>query len=261
MVPRLILLVSLALASPALAQQEKHQEQPAQQREESQSPTPIPDQASADNRPSHAKNEDSQIDRYFEFIERHGEFALVAVTLALAVATGFLWWATRALVKGSERTARIDQRAWVGVTGIEGRPNLNQKLIVTTKAINTGKSFAINFRSVVYFQMVPADGKPDFSLDELRPYADASKTLLAPGGGEYVTESDVFCEYETKTVTQTQLNDWKEGKSLFIVAGKLTYEDIFGYPHWTTFCFRMRRDLKGYNTYKDHNDTDPLPPN
>lgn len=158
-------------------------------------------------------------------------------------------------VEQARETARLDQRAWVGVIDVSGNPTLNQPFIVTVQAKNTGKTFAKKLRSYVYFQSIPAGVEPNFSPDNDHPPGGQSITLVAPGG-DYKSQTDVLDEQEIKTVTQAQLDDWKSGKKVFFVSGKLFYEDIFGCGHWTTCCFYLRRNLQGYSNYEKHNDAD-----
>lgn len=49
------------------------------------------------------------------FLSLNGEQWLVVFTLALVAATAMLWWATRALVKGAERTAQQQLRAYISL--------------------------------------------------------------------------------------------------------------------------------------------------
>lgn len=150
--------------------------------------------------------------------------------------------------------SQLDKRAWVGVVNISGNPTLGQPFLVTVEGKNTGKTFARKLRSYIYFQSISAGAEPNFSPDgEL--VLDQSMTLVAPAG-DYKSQTDVLDEQEIKTVTQAQLDDWKSGKKVFFVAGKLFYKDIFGCSHWTTFCFYLRRNLQGYSNYKKHNDAD-----
>ena len=37
--------------------------------------------------------------------------------------------------------------------------------------------------------------------------------------------------------------------------GRITYEDVFGCPHWTTFCWSLMPTTE-WRAFKDHNDTD-----
>jgi hypothetical protein len=158
--------------------------------------------------------------------------------------------------KEMKNSARLDQRAWVGVVGINGTPKLNEPFIVTVEGKNTGKTFAKKLRGHIYFQSINANEKPDFSQDDSRRASDTQSVSLVAPNGDYQLQTNVFAQPEMQTVTQGRLDDWKSGKKIFLAAGKIFYEDIFHCEHWTTFCFYLRRDLQGYFNHEQHNDAD-----
>jgi hypothetical protein len=137
-------------------------------------------------------------------------------------------------VKLTREMGHLDQRAWVGIIGVTGTPTLNNPFLVQVLTKNSGKTFAKKCRSMVYFQDIPAGTEPDFSHDNTR-YADNSVATIAPNA-ELGTNTDVLRYEETKIITQSMLDNWKNGQSTFMVCEKITYEDIFGCEHWTTFC-------------------------
>ena len=176
------------------------------------------------------------------------EWASLITNGVLATATvGALWVIYRQL-KETQRTARLQQRAWVGVHNITGTgPIPNQPFSITIQIRNTGKTPARKVRTSIYFQDLNAGEIPDFSNDSSTPYGVKS---LAPDERDDRT-IDVFTP-----VTQAQLDDWKFQKKVFWIAGKIFYQDIFGCEHWTTFCYEWHENLKGYTDYKIHNETD-----
>lgn len=46
------------------------------------------------------------------------------------------------------------------------------------------------------------------------------------------------------------------GEIHIYVHGILTYDDVFGRHHWTTFCYYLRTDGINYEAYKEHNEND-----
>ena len=154
--------------------------------------------------------------------------------------------------KEMQRSTRLDQRAWVGIVGIDATPpSLNQPFAVTVQAKNTGKTPAKKVRSSVYFQDLNAGEMPDFSRDGFSYPSGARSVTLVPPNAPYVTRTDIF-----DAITQAQLDDWKSRKKIFWVAGKIFYEDIFDCKHWTTFCFYLHPSLQGYSSHEEHNDAD-----
>lgn len=55
--------------------------------------------------------------RSFEWFD--SEKTIAIFTVILGIATGFLWWATRALVRGAEDTARRQLRAYISINPVE----------------------------------------------------------------------------------------------------------------------------------------------
>jgi hypothetical protein len=104
------------------------------------------------------------------FFERYEKVIMGLGTLILAVATGFLWWATRALVVGAEETAQRQLRAYVCVDGVELRNFGTSK----------GVEIAIRFKNV---GLTPAyEVKNRYSID-LEKFP---KTSLHPMHGSKV---------------------------------------------------------------------------
>jgi hypothetical protein len=282
----LIALVGLALFGFAMFEMGKKRTEknhPSQTSNYSNRGTNEPNQENASDGSDEEKTDDSGV---LSFAEKHSGLFLVIVTALLTLMTGFLWNATKSLVRSSERignrqveemrksadaatkaakaaeasitfaeeNAHLDQRAWVAFINVSGTPVVDSSLSVAVKVKNSGKTFAKNLRMYVYFQETKEGGKPDFSEDETS-HSGGSVFLLAPNG-EYESKTDVFSGItETGKVTQGQIDDWKTGKKNFFVCAKLTYDDIFGCSHWTTLCNYLSRDLQ-YRAYREHNDAD-----
>jgi hypothetical protein len=56
-------------------------------------------------------------------------------------------------------------------------------------------------------------------------------------------------------ITQSDLDGIRHGDLTLFVHGRMTYDDMFGCAHWTSFCTRLKPDLK-YASYGKHNDAD-----
>jgi hypothetical protein len=53
-----------------------------------------------------------------------------------------------------------------------------------------------------------------------------------------------------------ELLDFLNRKQMTVfVYGSATYDDIFGKPHWLTFCRSMQPDGSAWDNCKTHNDT------
>jgi hypothetical protein len=164
--------------------------------------------------------------------------------------------AAEASVKQVTRTARRDQRAWVAVVDIQGIPEVGAIFSVNLVAQNSGKTFAKNLtmRAVVE-AIAEKEREPDFSLeDSAAARKDSSVSLLAPNA-DYVMDIELRKQTPPHEITHGDLDGIRRGDLAIFVHGKMTYDDIFGCTHWTSFCTRLKPDLK-YASYGKHNDAD-----
>jgi hypothetical protein len=164
--------------------------------------------------------------------------------------------AAEASVNQVRRTARHDQRAWLAVVDIQGIPEVGTIFSVNLVAQNSGKTFAKNvtMRAVVE-AITEKGGEPDFSLeDSAGARKDSSVSLLAPNA-DYVMDIELRKRTPPHEITQSDLDGIRRGDLTLFVHGKMTYDDVFGCAHWTTFCTRLKPDLK-YASYGKHNDAD-----
>jgi hypothetical protein len=164
--------------------------------------------------------------------------------------------AAEASVKQVRRTARHDQRAWVAVVDIQGIPEVGTIFSVNLVAQNSGKTFAKNLTTrAVVEATTEKGGEPDFSLEETAAAKkNSSVSLLAPNA-DYVMDIELRKQTPPHEITQSDLDGIRRGDVTIFVHGKMTYDDIFGCVHWTSFCTRLKPDLK-YASYGKHNDAD-----
>ena len=156
-------------------------------------------------------------------------------------------------IKLARENAHLDQRAWVAAIDIKGTPEVGKIFTVNVTASNSGKTFAKNFTMRVVVEPIKKVGnEPNFSLeDPAEAQNESSVSVLAPNG-EYVANAELRKERPPHEVTQEDLDRIRSGEVKIFVHGKMTYDDIFGCPHWTTFCVRLKSDLK-YTSYGTHN--------
>jgi hypothetical protein len=164
--------------------------------------------------------------------------------------------AAEASVKQVRRNARHDQRAWVAVVDIQGIPEVGTIFSVNLVAQNSGKTFARNLKMrAVVEAITEKGGEPDFSLeDSAAARKDSSVSLLAPNA-DYMMDIELRKQTAPHEITESDLDGIRRGDLSIFVHGKMTYDDIFGCAHWTTFCTRLKPDLK-YASYGKHNDAD-----
>lgn len=259
----------------------QHKEHPAQGSNYASPRSEESNQQDAHNR---AGKKERDGDSVFESAEKHSEILLVIVTTLLVLITGFLWLATRDLVKGSERiggqqieemkksadatikaanaaessvkeareAARLDQRAWIVCTQVLGVAEENKSLSVEMVLKNVGKTPAKNLKIVAGWQWSAVQAGLDFSDVDNETDPTGSAAVIAPGA-EYSAWTPVMNQ---KPFTSDDIGQIRsQGMTLFVY-GKITYDDVLGCSHWSTFCYRLAPNCKTFVIDQRHNDVD-----
>jgi len=164
--------------------------------------------------------------------------------------------AAEASVKQAKGAARHDQRAWVAMVDIQGTPEVGTIFTVNLTALNSGKTFAKNLTVRAVVEVISEERKePDFSLEDSSPAQKDSSVSLLPPNAEYVTNVEFRKQTPPHEIMQSDLDAIRRGSLAIFVHGQMTYDDVFGCAHWTSFCTRLKPDLK-YASYGKHNDAD-----
>jgi hypothetical protein len=164
--------------------------------------------------------------------------------------------------KDSAETTKIamqlDQRAWLGIEAVSPEPpipEIGKTFIVRITIKNTGKTPARKIISRGRGEPIRKDGKPNFSYEAVEPFSAhlmpgvPASTLVAPMGVPGANTSMV--------VNKPVLDALADGTIAAFVHGRFEYEDIFGKPHWVTYCASLFIPFNGQFTFcADHNDTD-----
>jgi hypothetical protein len=163
--------------------------------------------------------------------------------------------AAEASVKQVRSTVRHDERAWIAVADMQGIPEVGAIFSVNLVAQNSGKTFAKNLTMRAVIEIAKKGEEPDFSLENSDvARKDSSISLLAPNA-DYVMDIELRKQTPPNEITQADLDGIRSGNLTIFVHGRMTYDDIFGCPHWTSFCTRLKPDLK-HASYGKHNDAD-----
>jgi hypothetical protein len=154
----------------------------------------------------------------------------------------------------ARQNARVDQRAWVAVAGIAGIPTTGQILKISVGVRNTGKTFAKNVTMHQVAETIPKGQEPNFDWEENEAmFPDlVSKFIIAP------TDVYVIDNYlrPYRKLEPSEIESINSGDTLIFVHGKITYDDVFGCNHWTTYCYFFNRANNGYSPYEKHNTPD-----
>ena len=141
----------------------------------------------------------------------------------------------------------LDQRAWIGpADGPVIDWGVGKVFSVTLPVRDTGKTPGINLTTVAVLRGLAKNKQPTFT--------DFKQTIghgvLQPSATTYIIVAS------ESPVPQTQFDAVKSGDLVVWVYGRITYNDVFGRPHWTTFAQIYNPTKNGLDTFQTHNEVD-----
>lgn len=151
---------------------------------------------------------------------------------------------------------RAEQRAWVGLKlitrgslGIEG-PFIQegQKLDAKICILNSGKSLARKVKISMTAQDVPAGVDP---IKKQRTSGFSNIGVMQPEFMDFLTPPTIPAE---GVATKSFIENITSGRKVIYLTGKITYEDTFQRPHFSTFCLQLRPDLSGFTACPFYNE-------
>jgi hypothetical protein len=161
--------------------------------------------------------------------------------------------ASEANIRAMKLVARLEQRAWVGVSGVKvSKLQVGKPVLISVEFRNTGKTPAKNLTVVSNLEVVPRAGKPNFtySSEGSSPPERDSRVLLLAGGYAHISFE------ATKYLQQKEIDDVATGQLSLYVHGLAKYDDTFGTHHWIRFCYFMDRDVRSFVICREHNSAD-----
>ncbi len=142
----------------------------------------------------------------------------------------------------SEKTMRLDQRAWINAS-ISQAPLIDgQPIKMPLKLVNTGKTPAVNVDGVIVVNLLSQNEQPDFAYRTGHPRLRFEGGTFLPGiPSDYllpVLPKHLALEKPLNPILCTPeiRQNIENGSAYIVVHGKVTYDDIFGISHWLTFC-------------------------
>jgi hypothetical protein len=177
----------------------------------------------------------NSIDWTAEAVTAAGTVVLAVMTFVLAFGTLFLWLATRRLVRGSEKTAERQLRAYMG---------FDQTFRSTPHGI--APRFTIHFKNC---GQTPAYGAVTWVEVAIKEFP--LKTFLAKTASANIYTSDLAPNLPTHIsqindkreaeLTNDQVIDFDEGRCAFYIFGGTSFTDAFGHKRNVSFIFRYDR--------------------
>jgi hypothetical protein len=146
--------------------------------------------------------------------------------------------------------SRSDQRAWVGMVGIDVNKAVQDSPFSYAVSIqNTGKTPALNVHILTTSKGVPKGQTPQFTY-ELPSNAPVAATTIQPSmrvkmGGTPDSLS--------RPLTTDQFQSLKSGAAVMYIYGKIDYEDVFKGLHHTQFCGFLEADLASVHSCFQYN--------
>lgn len=166
-----------------------------------------------------------------EAVTAAGTIALAFLTLVLAVGTLFLWFATRRLVKGSEKTAERQLRAYMNnVSTIIRNVEVGKVPEVRVEIKNWGHTPAYRVRHTGSYTLAifPWSGT-------VRPPSYRSESTVGPG-------SNAFMLLKGHTLAAEHVAGLNDGSLAIYIEGSIIYNDAFDHDRFTNYRFWVGGD-------------------
>jgi hypothetical protein len=154
---------------------------------------------------------------------------------------------SEAAVNAAQESVRLDQRAWIGVTNITGKPVVGEPLKIRVMYQNTGRTPATAAKKLCFVAVADRGKQPVFPpFDKTMPAADQvlSRSVIPPNGSNNVTGSLYLkATLAPYPFTQANVESVTNGTVVLYVRALITYDDIFGRHHWVTACYSYDPNL------------------
>jgi hypothetical protein len=185
------------------------------------------------------------------WIQAISAVGIVIITFYYTYYAGQQVQETRKAIALSDDSIKLDQRAWMGVAYVVGKPEVGKPLIVKVVFKNTGKTPAKNVTIAATAEPIyQKKGRPDFAHEKSIPRI--SRGLVAPQAEVFSILSDP----KSGNINEAVLKAIKAAEVRICIHGVLDYDDIFTQHHWVTFCYCLGTNAENYDAYEEYNNTD-----
>jgi hypothetical protein len=178
------------------------------------------------------------IHTYHDEINAFATVVIAIFTVILGFATAFLYIATRDLVKGAEKTAERQLRAYVSVDGaviIHANDGWSPNFRIKIQNYGQTPAYEVSSRSAVTFVVI-AGGAPNW---EQLPKNPTHPSDLGPGQNH---EETLIIHHDPWQIMKAEI---EKKSGICYLFGEITYRDIFGADHYTRFRLEVGADDKG----------------
>lgn len=147
--------------------------------------------------------------------------------------------ATQSQVDAVRTQMRQDQRAWMKME-VARQPDFvpHQPVLVPMEIVNIGKSAARNVQVKIVVQKLPVTEVPTFNFKYARSYPTGADFPQHPDTvmGAWINVLPGNPEPVMPRMFEKDIQDFKDGKTYFVIFGQIDYLDIFNVPHTTNYC-------------------------
>jgi hypothetical protein len=144
--------------------------------------------------------------------------------------------------------SKLEYRAWLQFDQMEGGFTQNGALNAKVRFKNSGRTPAKDVHMWYSQEKALAGNKPKFSYINEN---DIYHHVIPPHGRVNLTHG-----VNTFGVTNEQWTQIQRDALFVYLHGKMTYKDVFGDPHWLTFCFFYNSNSGTFRVSDYHNETD-----
>jgi hypothetical protein len=144
-------------------------------------------------------------------------------------------------IEHADRNFRIEQRAWIGFSFVPGNLTftIHKPFLVPTLLINSGRTPAKDVSGRIVVGIIGRGQPIDFSYAPGHAHYEISAGTIFPNG--QFQESFEGIEHgadhaQAILIEKPLLNAILSSEKLVVVHGRITYSDVFGQQHWTTYC-------------------------
>jgi hypothetical protein len=182
------------------------------------------------------------------------EVMAVVVLVVYTTFAGFQW-------EAMHDAMLVDQRAWVSVVAPTDIPSQDSSVRASIQITNTGKTPAKDVEGDIDAIVLKKGEGPSFDFNSGHPREHLYAGALFPNAPINIVIPVVqhgSQPAEPIVPTPELRRDIANGESFVIFYGKISYVDVFGRAHWTTFCTGSGTAIQSADLKKciSHNDID-----